>query len=151
MKARSIAIAVIIAGIGSANIAAQAGPNDFFGSQLSGIGGSPDVTQGAQGSTNGVAGVGAGAAASGVPAGSAGGAGGGDYTVDEKRVQKKYKENVKRCEKLITRGTDMMKSGDEKTAKKGKVLKDIGERALAELKSNNPFPEIADSGKKKIH
>jgi hypothetical protein len=42
----------------------------------------------------------------------------------------------------------MAHSGDDKVAKKGKVLKEIGEKALAELKSNNPFPELAAKDQK---
>jgi hypothetical protein len=34
----------------------------------------------------------------------------------------------------------MMKSGNAKAQKKGAILKQIGEKDLARLKENNPFP-----------
>ncbi len=34
----------------------------------------------------------------------------------------------------------MMKSPDQKESKKGKILKEIGEKRLAELEANNPIP-----------
>jgi hypothetical protein len=144
MKARSLAIAATVLSL-SFNVAANAGPNDFFGST---IGGAADQAQGAgeqaplsSGSGSVASGGGGGAISpSGPPA--------GDYTVDEKRVQKKYKSNCKRAQSLIKRGEEMAHSGDDKVAKKGKVLKEIGEKALAELKSNNPFPELAAKDQK---
>ncbi len=68
---------------------------------------------------------------------------GADFTGDEKRMQKKYKANVNNAKGLIEKGTQMMESAGKNTTtavyKKGKILKEIGEKALAELKANNPF------------
>jgi hypothetical protein len=68
-----------------------------------------------------------------------------DFTGDEKRMQKKYKSNIANAEHLIIRGTDMMKAaGDDVNSpifKKGKILKEIGEKSLADLKANSPFPD----------
>jgi hypothetical protein len=70
---------------------------------------------------------------------------GGDYTSDEKRMQRKYKDNVSHAKDLIERGESMMKGAKGNTShkdyKKGKIIKDIGEKTLAELQANNPFPE----------
>lgn len=77
-----------------------------------------------------------------------------DYTDDEKRMQKKYKEKIRHARSLITKGERMMKSGqtgkDDKVFKRGKVIKEIGERQLAELTANNPFPEPEKIDKKKL-
>ncbi len=71
--------------------------------------------------------------------------GGGDYTSDEKRMQRKYKDNVKHAKDLISKGDAMMKgcngNTNHKDYKKGKLFKEIGEKSLAELSANNPFPE----------
>ncbi len=68
----------------------------------------------------------------------------GDFTGDEKRMQKKYKDNINHAKGLITKGTRMMEaSGNNQNDpgyKKGKIFKEIGEKDLAELKANNPFP-----------
>jgi hypothetical protein len=147
MKARSLAIAATVLSL-SFNVAANAGPNDFFGSS---IGGAADqaVGPGEQAPLNGSgSSASSGSVASGGGATSPSGPPAGDYTVDEKRVQKKYKDNCKRAQSLIKRGDEMARSGDDKVAKKGKVLKEIGEKALAELKSNNPFPELAAKDQK---
>jgi hypothetical protein len=144
MQARSFAIALSIAVAAGLNLSAYAGPNDFFGSQL-GSGPDPSTTHSGDGAAAPSTPALGSSAPSGPPA--------GDYTVDEKRVQKKYKDNVKRAQKLIQKGESMMKSADDKTSKKGRVLKEIGEKAVAELKANNPFPELAarDDAKKKLH
>jgi hypothetical protein len=80
------------------------------------------------------------------PPATAGGAqGGGDYTDDEKRMQKKYKSSIQHAKDLVGKGDSMMKKGEsrhnDKMYKKGKILKEIGEKQLAELQANNPFPE----------
>ncbi|MBY0548165.1 MAG: hypothetical protein K2W95_12800 [Candidatus Obscuribacterales bacterium] len=71
--------------------------------------------------------------------------GSGDYTSDEKRMQKKYKLNMKLAQGLIDKGDQMMKEGEkrknDKSLKKGKILKEIGEKRLAQLKENNPVPD----------
>jgi hypothetical protein len=75
----------------------------------------------------------------------AGGQAGGDYTADEKRMQKKFKGNVQHAKDLIEKGESMMKSAKGNTShkdyKKGKIVKEIGEKTLTELQANNPFPE----------
>jgi hypothetical protein len=64
----------------------------------------------------------------------------GDYTMDEIRMQGRYTEDCKYARENITKGEKMMKSGNSKTQKKGIILKQIGEKELARLKENNPFP-----------
>ena len=68
-----------------------------------------------------------------------------DFTGDEKRMQKKYKDNIGNAQRLIVRGNNMMKSAgsnvNSPNYKKGKILKEIGEKSLTDLKANNPFPD----------
>lgn len=68
--------------------------------------------------------------------------GGSDYTQDEKRVQKKYRASITHARQLVAKGDQMIKEGqerkDDKEFKKGKILKEIGEKQLVELKANNP-------------
>lgn len=68
-----------------------------------------------------------------------------DFTGDEKRMQQKYKGNIANAQRLITRGDSMMKSAggniNSPIYKKGKILKEIGEKSLTDLKANNPFPD----------
>lgn len=79
------------------------------------------------------------------PGMASGNSNGGDYTSDEKRMQKKYKDNVKHARDLIAKGDSMMKSANgnvnHKDYKRGKILREIGEKSLADLTANNPFPE----------
>lgn len=69
-----------------------------------------------------------------------------DYTQDEKRMQKKYKANLQAAQDLIAKGEKMMKDAQkghhDKEMKKGKILKEIGEKRVAELKANCPMPEL---------
>ncbi len=105
---------------------AIAGPNDFFGGP--GTTSSPSAAAGAEAAQNALV-------DSPQP---------GDFTDDEKRMQKKYKEKIRHAKSLIEKGELMMKKGegkDDKAFKKGKVFKQIGERELAELQANNPFPD----------
>lgn len=71
--------------------------------------------------------------------------GGGDYSDDEKRMQKKFKASVNHAKELLAKGEAMMKKGetknDDKMYKKGKILKEIAEKRLNELQANNPFPD----------
>lgn len=80
------------------------------------------------------------------PGMASGNSNGGDYTSDEKRMQNKYKDNVKHAKALIAKGESMMKNANgnvnHKEYKKGKIYKEIGEKSLADLTSNNPFPEV---------
>jgi hypothetical protein len=64
----------------------------------------------------------------------------GDYTTDEIRMQGRYNDDCNNARALISRGTKMMKSGNSKAQKKGLILKQIGEKDLARLRDNNPFP-----------
>jgi hypothetical protein len=68
-----------------------------------------------------------------------------DFTGDEKRMQKKYKSNLAHAQEIINKGERMMKSAGDNVNnpryKKGKIFKEIGEKSLAELKANNPFPD----------
>ncbi|MBX9572549.1 MAG: hypothetical protein K2X77_26880 [Candidatus Obscuribacterales bacterium] len=67
-----------------------------------------------------------------------------EYTSDEKRMQKKYKANLRAAQDLITKGEKMLKDGekkkDDKMQKKGKILKEVGEKRVQELKESNPSP-----------
>jgi hypothetical protein len=69
---------------------------------------------------------------------------GTDFTGDEKRMQKKYKSNIAHANDLINRGTLMRKASENNhnspSFNKGRILKEIGEKSLTELKANNPFP-----------
>jgi hypothetical protein len=120
--------------------AVAAGPNDFFGSSMpQGQMSDPSSAPG-QFATPGQA----------KAADMLNGAGPGDYTDDEKRMQKKYKVSVSHAKGLIAKGDRMMKSPDQKESKKGKILKEIGEKRLAELEANNPIPhenKIPDNDK----
>ena len=99
--------------------AQAAGPNDFFGGSV------PGAVQDAAANAPSAA---------------------GDFTDDEKRMQKKYLASVRQAKTLIGKGELMMKRGedkhDKKMLKKGKILKDIGQRNLTELEANNPFPDL---------
>lgn len=108
-----------------------AGPNDFFGSAM------PAGQLADPNGTGNYATPGAARAAAETMGGTNGPS---DYTEDEKRMQKKYKASVKHAKGLIEKGAAMMKSQVEKDVKKGKVLKEIGEKRLAELEANNPIP-----------
>jgi hypothetical protein len=70
----------------------------------------------------------------------------GDFTSDEKRMQKKYKGSIAHAKGLISKGEKMMELGKrgskDKEFKKGKIIKEIGERQLAELTANNPIADI---------
>jgi hypothetical protein len=65
-----------------------------------------------------------------------------DNTADEKRMQKKYKANMSHFKDLISKGDAMMKSAankEDRTYKKGKILKEMGEKHLADMQANSPF------------
>jgi len=65
-----------------------------------------------------------------------------DNTTDEKRMQKKYKANLSHFKDLISKGDSMMKSApnkEDKTYKKGKILKEMGEKHLADIQASTPF------------
>lgn len=70
----------------------------------------------------------------------------GDFTMDEKRMQKKFKASIAHAKDLIAKGDRMMSAGKkgskDKEFKKGKIIKEIGEKQLAELTANNPLADI---------
>jgi hypothetical protein len=77
----------------------------------------------------------------------------GDFTEDEKRVQHKWQDRIASDHRLIDRGEKMMKAAHDnpksKDFQKGKVLKSIGEKDLADMKQNSPFPSPSiEEGKK---
>lgn len=113
-----------------APVLAQSG-NDFFGSSVPSAGGGP-------GSIERPPGV---AAAEQQALKSSG----NEYTSDEKRMQKKYKANLKAAGVLISKGEKMIKDGnkrkDDKMVKKGQILKEVGEKRVKELKEDNPMSE----------
>jgi hypothetical protein len=125
----NLVIAALCAGSG---LPALAGPNDFFGTSVP-ESAQPPASQARQAPANPYADPT-------VPQ--------GDYTADEKRMQKKYKASVQHCKNLIAKGTRMMEIGEkgkkDKEFKKGKILKEIGEKQLAELAANNPLSDILD-------
>jgi hypothetical protein len=90
--------------------------------------------------------------ASNPPATGGGAPGGGDYSDDEKRMQKKFKASVQHAKELVTKGDLMMKKGeskhDDKMYKKGKIVKEIGEKQLNDLQANNPLPDAKAKDKK---
>lgn len=103
---------------------ALAGPNDFFGTSVPGSGDPAAAPPGANAAAQQIGGH-------------------AEYTDDEKRMRRKYKSNIASAKSLIAKGAGMIKLGesskDDKVLKKGKILKDIGERRLAELEANSPF------------
>jgi hypothetical protein len=76
-----------------------------------------------------------------------------DNTSDEKRMQRKYKANMSHLKGIIAKGDAMMKSApnkDDKVYKKGKILKELGEKHLADMQANSPFQlESMDKKEKK--
>jgi hypothetical protein len=68
----------------------------------------------------------------------------GDFTADEKVMQNRFRQRIANAHKNIDKGEKMMLScgNDHNKAeyKKGKVMKEIGEKDLAALKENSPFP-----------
>ncbi|MBY0357111.1 MAG: hypothetical protein K2W82_03845 [Candidatus Obscuribacterales bacterium] len=126
---RTILLATIATALSASVPAVFAqGSNDFFGSSIPGTSSPP----GAQAAEQQLSGAGGGPT---------------DYTQDEKRMQKKYRDNLRAAQNLIEKGDRMMKDGEkrhqERETKKGKILKEIGEKRVAELKANCPLPELA--------
>lgn len=119
-----IAAIAILLGVCS-NQSWAAGPNDFFGGSV------PGAVQDAAANAPSAA---------------------GDFTDDEKRMQKKYTLSIRHAKNLIAKAEGMMKRAeqkhDNKSFKKGKILKEIGEKQLAELEANNPFPDLKAKPKK---
>lgn len=102
-----------------------AGPNDFFGGNAPG-----------------------GDASMGLPSPAGQPQAPGDLTDDEKQMRKKFKANLKHANQLVAKGEAMMKAGtkkkNDKTFKKGKILKEIGEKRIAELNEKNPLTTELD-------
>ncbi len=137
MKSSNLTLATVCSTLASITVAASAfaqSGNDFFGSSVPSSGG------GSAGSSQIDRPPGVAAAEQ-----AALKAGGGDYTVDEKRMQKKYKANMRAAEELIAKAEKMVKDGekkkDDKAMKKGKILKEVAEKRLNDLKENNPMPD----------
>ena len=122
MKLKFLYMALILT---STISAATAGPNEFFGSSVPSTSAGSDSASGTSGNFS--------------PPG-------GDYTSDEKRMQKKYKASLTHARGLIAKGDAMIKKGqttnNDKLLKKGKIIKEIGEKRLNELQANNPFPDM---------
>ena len=76
---------------------------------------------------------------------------GTDFSGDEKRMQRKYKDNLNSAKRLIDRGTHMMSSSgknvNDPNYKKGKILKETGEKWLVQLKANSPFAAAGQASK----
>jgi hypothetical protein len=114
---------------------AQGSSNDFFGSSV------PTPSAGGGGGGSGIE------RPPGVQAAEqqALKASGGDYTSDEKRMQKKFKANLRAAQDLVNKAERMVKDGekkkDDKIVKKGRILKEVAEKRVAELKEQSPFPD----------
>lgn len=145
-----LSLAFVLCTCLSTNVAALAGSNNFFGANAGGSGSSSGSSSGpSAGPSSGSSSSNAGDAGidenvnAGLPGLTAPPAAppSGDYTDDEKRVQRKYRGNVARAKQLIARGEGMMKSApkEAKEYKKGRILKETGERWLADLKANDPY------------
>lgn len=76
----------------------------------------------------------------------------GDFTEDEQRMQKKFKDRVKHAKNLLEKGKKMVEEGEKKNNKKmvsrGKIFAEIGERELKALAANNPLSELVSPTQK---
>src|SRR5579883_2758842 len=141
-KITSLSLAFALSAIVLADNPAVAGSNSFFGTNAGGSSASAGSGSGTNSSsqsqdvdeTNVNAGLPGLTAPPAMPPA-------GDYTDDEKRMQKKYRGNISRAKQLIAKGEQMMKASnkDAKEYKRGKVLKETGEKWLTELKGNDPY------------
>ncbi|HEY9717161.1 MAG TPA: hypothetical protein V6C69_06825 [Trichormus sp.] len=159
----AMASAIAISALSSTAAFSQSPNNNFFGSgpYLPGAVGSIDGNDTPAGSM--IGGNSAAAApsspAQSAPAANVGGNGlpgvGPDNTADEKRMQKKYKANINYFKDLINKGQGMMERSPNKESaiyKKGKILKETGEKHLTELQTSSPFqidPSLADEADKR--
>lgn len=70
----------------------------------------------------------------------------GDFSEDERRMQKKFKSRVKHAKKLILKGEKLIAQGEKKKKKKlisrGKIFVSIGNRELKQLAQNNPLANL---------
>ena len=127
-------ICSILAVLGLAGSAFAQGSNDFFGSSV--------LSPASPGSSGAPIERPPGVAAAEQQALKAGST---DLTQDEKRMQKKYKANMHAASDLVAKAEKMILDGtkkkDDKSIKKGQVLKLVAEKRLNELKQNNPLPE----------
>ena len=114
--------------LSTANQPAIAGPNDFFGSAV------PNAATGSGQPEE----ANPYAAETPMPE--------GDFTEDEQRMQKRFKEKVKHAKNLLEKGKKMVEDGQKKNNKKmvsrGKIFAEIGERELKALAANNPLSEL---------
>jgi hypothetical protein len=127
---------------------APADNNSFFGANAGGSTNKSDAVDVDEGSGN--AGL-PGLNSTGIPGShsrSSAKAPAGDYTEDEKRMQRKFKANMRAAKGLIDKGERMMKAAgnktDDKDYKKGKIIKETGEKWLSDLKASNPFEDEKD-------
>ena len=70
----------------------------------------------------------------------------GDFSEDERRMQKRFKSKVKHAKNLVAKGKKLIETGKKKNNKKmitkGKIFLDIGERELKQLAANNPLSNL---------
>lgn len=120
---KKLLLALVAGALATAPAFAQ-GSNDFFGSSVPGQGNNTSPPPGAAAAEQQL------------------GNNPADYTSDEKRMQKKHRGNISAAQKLIAKAEKMIKFGEkgknDKVLKKGKILKEIGEKRLAQLKDSNP-------------
>ncbi|MBI1270880.1 hypothetical protein GC174_10655 [bacterium] len=113
--------------LSTASLPAVAGPNDFFGSAV------PNAATGSAQPEEANP-----YAETPMPE--------GDFTEDEQRMQKRFKEKVKHAKNLLEKGKKMVEEGEKKNNKKmvsrGKIFAEIGERELKALAANNPLNEL---------
>jgi hypothetical protein len=75
---------------------------------------------------------------------------GGDYSKNEKVAQRRYNRDLAYAQDSIARAERLMAKSapGSKEYKHGKVLKEIAEKSLFQLKANNPFPDPPEIKKK---
>ena len=70
----------------------------------------------------------------------------GDYSEDERRMQKKFKSRVQHAKNLISKGEKLIERGksknDKKLVSRGQIFVDIGNRELKQLAENNPLSNL---------
>jgi hypothetical protein len=67
----------------------------------------------------------------------------GDFTPDEKRIRKKYNAALANAQGVINRATNIMAKNPpgSKEYRHAQISKEVGEKSLAELKANDPYPD----------
>lgn len=130
---RFLTLSVVLSSLTLTSLAVKpgfCGTNDFFGNSIPTVGDPSSSSRPAASSSS--------------PSEISSSPSASEFTDDEKRMQKKYKLAIKHAQTLIAKADKMIKDGearkDNKLLKKGQVLKGVGERALENLKTNNPLP-----------